>query len=271
MLPLRAAAALLACALALPAEARRSKKPRQGEAPACAATCPNPPLFKDAAAPTAADAEVLSLCPDRPGGKVETEAVRDFLRKHVGDPRLAQALREVAPWVRRDGEKADWLASIWTGPARRNAFTHVLCGDDWDKPEIGGLHLEARYRQLERAGKVCYGGPADGGPAHDGEACSGGQCLVRFQGTKGFSCAKKPVGGFAQGLDAIDLIALGARAYVACCMGGAPQEEGQARLREGGRYRAAGGRVFQIWCGARNGRPGIATFYPASGKASCGP
>lgn len=50
------------------------------------------------------------------------------------------------PFAKDKPARAAFLASIWSGPARRNAFTHVLCGDDWDTDELGGLHLEARYQ-----------------------------------------------------------------------------------------------------------------------------
>ena len=176
------------------------------------------------------------------------------------------AVASVAPFAKGRAERAAWLAGIWSGPAQRNAFTHVLCGDDLDRDKLGGLHLEARYAQLEREGKLCYGGPARGAAP-----CSGGQCTITFRGVQGFSCAVKDVGGFAQGLDALDLLIAGTRAYQACCMGGAPAAVDQAgRLREGGKFAGPRGLTFQIWCGERNGSPGIATFYPTDAAPTCG-
>ena len=276
-----AAVLLLAAALAAaPAEARRRKgkaPPAHGEQAAqrCPARCENGPLFAEAPEPDAIDAEVLGLCPTRAGGRVEPEDVRAFFEKHLDDQRLLGAVREAAPWANHDSGRAGWLAGIWSGPARRNAFTHLLCGDDWEKDEPGGVHLEARFAQLEREGKICYRGPAGGGPAHDGQPCAGGVCLVRYRGLRGFSCGEKERGGFAQGLDALDLLAAGTRAYVACCMGGSLGDrlgqDDRKRLRNGGRYAGPRGITFQSWCGERNGRFGIASFYPAPGTADCGP
>lgn len=254
---------LLAALLPLPAQARHRGHGRRPQA--CAATCEAKPLFGSPKAPDAVDAEVLKLCPARAGERVEPDAIRDFFARHLDDQRLAQAVASVAPFAKSKAERAAWLAGIWSGPAPRNAFTHVLCGDDLDRDKLGGLHLEARYAQLEREGKLCYGGPARGGAA-----CSGGQCTITFRGVQGFSCAVKDVGGFAQGLDALDLLIAGTRAYQACCMGGAPAAVDQAgRLREGGKYAGPRGLTFQIWCGERNGSPGIATFYPVDGAPDC--
>ena len=208
---------------------------------------------------------MLKLCPARAGERVEPDAIRDFFARHLDDQRLVQAVASVAPFAKSKADRAAWLAGIWSGPARRNAFTHVLCGDDLDRDKFGGLHLEARYAQLESEGKICYGGPARGG-----EPCSGGQCTIRFRGVSGFSCAVKDVGGFAQGLDALDLLIAGTRAYQSCCMGGGPAVLDQAgRVRDGGKYKGPKGITFQIWCGERNGAPGIATFYPVDGAPDC--
>lgn len=246
----------------LPAAAR-SHRHRQRGGETCAATCSQKPLFSPSKLLHAVDGEVLELCPAPPQTRIEPEAVRSFFAAHLRDARLAQAVATVAPFATDTTARASFLASIWSGPARRNAFTHVLCGDDWDKDKLGGLHLEDRYRELEAEGKLCYDGPARSGPA-----CDGRQCVIRYHGVANFSCGRKDTGGFAQGLDAIDLLAAGTRAYGACCMGGGPARPG-ARLREGGRYAGPRGVTFQIWCGERNGAPGIATFYPVEGAPDC--
>jgi hypothetical protein len=227
----------------------------------CPASCTSGKrLFPEGKAPDAVDAEVLKLCPADPSKSVEPAAIRAFFEKHLDDGRLAQAVASAAPFAKTKAEKAKWLTNAWSGPARRNAFTHVLCGDDWDKPKLGGLHLESRYAQLEDEGKLCF---------TSGD-CDKGQCVIRYRGVQGFSCGTKAVGGFAQGLDALDLLAAGTRAYLGCCMGGAPATSDEAgRLRDGGRYAGPNGITFQIWCGARNGQPGIATFYPIDGTANC--
>jgi len=159
-------------------------------------------------------------------------------------------------------DREEWLASIWSGPAKRNAFTHVLCGDEWDREALGGLHLESRYAQLEREGKVCY----DGSARTFGDACSGGQCLIRYRGVKGFSCGVKETGGFVQGFDALDMLAAGTRAFLTCCLG-----RRGAIIRESARYKGPRGVTFQIACGDRNGIPGIVTFYPIDDTPDCGP
>ena len=273
--PQPGAAALLATGLvaaallALPASAKRIKavpapKPAAGPAASCAATCPNQPLYADPKEPAAIDAEVLGLCPTKAGDRIEPDDARAFFKKHLVDPRLAAALREAAPHAPNDSARATWLAEIWTGPARRNAFTNVLCGDDWDREKPGGLHLEARYAQLEREGKICYGGPAHGGPAHDGQPCVSGQCMIRFGGLRGFSCGvMAETGGFLQEFDALDLLTAGTRAFAACCM--------RREKRDRGLYAGPRGVTFQIWCGERNGRFGIAGFYPSAGPPDCGP
>ena len=263
-------AALLAALAATPASARRipvapklAPKPAERPAGTCAATCGLKPLFADTKEPAPIDAEVLGLCPTKAGDRIEPDDARAFFKKHLDDPRLSAAVREVAPHAPKDSARADWLAEIWTGPARRNAFTHVLCGDDWDREKLGGLHLEARFAQLEREGKICYGGPAHGGPAHDGQPCANGQCLIRFTGLRGFSCGVKDTGGFLQDFDALDLLTAGTRAFASCCM--------RRDKRDGGLYAGPRGVTFQVWCGERNGRFGIASFYPSAGPPDCGP
>ena len=263
MRAMRRAALALALVLSLPADARSHRRNgRTGEA-ACASTCGQPPLFDSARPLRSVDAEVLKLCPVPPASRVEPDDVRAFFAAHLADQRLVQAVSAVAPFAKDKTARAAFLASIWSGPARRNAFTHVLCGDDWDTDKLGGLHLEARYLQLEAEGKICYDGPARSGPA-----CNGRQCVIRYRGVAGFSCGRKQTGGFAQGLDAIDLLSAGTRGYGACCMGGAPATPG-AQLRDGGRYAGPRGITFQIWCGERNGAPGIASFYPTEGAPNC--
>lgn len=53
-------------------------------------------------------------------------------------------------------------------------------------------------------------------------------------------------------------------------MGGAPAVVDQAgRLRDGGKSAGPKRLTFPIWCGERNGAPGIATFYPIEGAPDC--
>ena len=61
----------------------------------------------------------------------------------------------------------------------------------------------------------------------------------------------------------LDLLTAGTRAFAACCMG--------RETRDRGLYAGPRGVTFQIWCGERNGRFGIATFYPSAGPPDCGP
>ena len=260
---MRRAAFYLCLCFALPAAARSHRHGARAADASCASSCQQPPLFGSAKPPRPVDADALKLCPSPPASRVEPGDVRDFFTAHLADQRLVQAVSSVAPFAKDKASRAAFLASIWSGPARRNAFTHVLCGDDWEKDKLGGLHLEARYLQLESEKKICYDGPARGGPA-----CDGRQCVIRYHGVAGFSCGRKQTGGFAQGLDALDLLAAGTRAYGACCMGGAPASPG-AQMRDGGRYAGPRGITFQIWCGERNGAPGIATFYPIEGAPNC--
>lgn len=282
---LRVAIAVWLSAGAAHAASHRGAPGRAARPPArtCPARCANPPLFATKKPPplTAVDAEVLKLCPVRAGDRVEPTEVRAFFDAHLSsgaasDQRLLDAVAAAAPWARTASSRAGFLAQIWSGPARRNAFTRVLCGDDFDTDEPGGLHLEARYLDLERKGRLCYAGPAHGGPLHDGKPCANGLCLIAWRGTRGFSCGAQVSGGFIEGQDAIDLLAAGTRAWSACCTGGAsgqaraPNGSG-ARLRDGGLYGGPEGPVFQIWCGERNGRPGIAMFSPAHATPDCGP
>ena len=87
---------------------------------------------------------MLKLCPAPSASRVEPGDVRDFFTAHLADQRLVRAVSAVAPFAKDKPARAAFLASIWSGAARRNAFTHVLCGDDWDTDKLGGLHLEAR-------------------------------------------------------------------------------------------------------------------------------
>ena len=222
----------------------------------CPEKCGGERLYPQGKPPNAVDAEVLALCP-APGGAVSPQKAEVFFAKHVDDPKLAQAMPEGLVGKHREG----WLASIWTGPGDKNAFTHVLCGDDWDTGKLGGLHLEARYAQLESQGKVCYDGSG-----RMGQPCPDGNCKIEYRGAKGWSCAVKTVGGFVQGMDALDMLATGTRAYLTCCLG-----KGGAIVREGGHYKNKRGQVFQIWCGDRNGSPGIASVYPTDDDGDCGP
>ena len=258
----RAAFAVFLC-FTFPAAARSHRRSGRPVDASCASSCEKPPLVDSSPVAHPVDADVLKLCPAPPASRVEPGDVLDFFSAHLADQRLVQAVSAVAPFAKDKPARAAFLASIWSGPARRNAFTHVLCGDDWDTDKLGGLHLEARYLQLQAEKKICYDGPARSGPA-----CDGRQCVIRYHGVAGFSCGSKQTGGFAQGLDALDLLAAGTRAYDACCMGGAPAAP-VAQLRDGGRYAGPRGITFQIWCGERNGTPGIATFYPIEGAPNC--
>lgn len=220
--------------------------------PACPAGCSGEKLYPQGLAPDAVDKDALALCPAPPSTRVDPKDVEAFFGRHLDDARLKAAL----PPVLEKHEQAAWLASIWSGPSRRNAFTHVLCGDDWDRANIGGLHLESRYAQLESEGKVCY----------DGGSCRKGRCDIAYRGAKGFSCAVKEEGGFVQGLDAIDVLAAGSRAYLACCLG-----RSGAIVREKAYYRGPHDQTFLLVCGDRNGQQGIVTFYPVDDSPDCGP
>ncbi len=226
----------------------------------CLTQCTSPPLFSAAVALSPLDKEVLSICPARPDAAASLEDVRRFIAAHIDDQRLGRALSVAG----RPGDRAanvEWLASLWVGTGPRNAFTHVFCGDDWTKPAIGGLHFLPRYAQLEAEGKLCFGGPVKGK-----EVLQAGQYTFRFAAVSPWSCGVKRVGGFTAEHDAVQVLALGTRAFARCCTrsGGS---------KDGGVYAAPdlGGVNHRIWCGTRNGSYGIATFYPTDEAPTCGP
>ncbi|MCP3101316.1 EndoU domain-containing protein [Myxococcus sp. K15C18031901] len=225
----------------------------------CATTCSRAPLFAKSPALSDMDRAVLDLCPARPDTSVSAGDVRRFVARHVNDPRLQLALSAAGrPGARQ--ANIDWLTSLWVGTGPRNAFTHVFCGDDWDRGPIGGLHFLPRYAQLEAQGKVCYGGPVSGGAAK-----RGGQYLIRYQGVAPWSCGEKKVGGFTESPDAVGLLSIGTRAFARCCAR-------DGAKKEGGVYAAKdlGGTNWRIWCGTRNGTYGIATLHPTDDAATCG-
>ncbi|MFN7135530.1 MAG: hypothetical protein ACK4N5_25890, partial [Myxococcales bacterium] len=235
------------------------KEPRRG-GEACASRCDGPPLFASPPRLTAVDRAVLALCPARPDAAVSARELRAFLGGHYDDPRLQRALSTAG----RPGSGAgvreanlDWLTGLWVGTGPRNAFTHVFCGDDWEKEKVGGLHYLPRYAQLESEGKLCYRGPVRGR-----SPLSGAQYLIRFDALSPWSCARKPVGGFSSEQDALSLLATATRAFVRCC---------DRRGRDGGVYTAPdlGAARYRIWCGTRNGTYGIATVYPTDERPTC--
>jgi|GEM_PF-341237 len=232
-----------------------SWKPATG----CATSCDQAPLFAKPPPLTAMDREVLDLCPARPDVSVSEGDVRRFLSRHYDDARIQRALSVAGrPGARQ--ANLDWLTSLWVSTGPRNAFTHVFCGDDWDRGPIGGLHFLPRYAQLEAEGRVCYQGPARGNAALKGDAY-----LVRFKGVSPWSCGEKRIGGFSRSPDAVGLVAIGTRAFARCCARGGAK-------KEGGVYSAPdlGGTNWRVWCGTRNGTYGIATLHPTDDKATCG-
>lgn len=234
-------------------------QPRKGGSH-CLTQCSSPPLFKEPPPLTALDKEVLAICPARPDASASLEDVRRFIGAHISDERLERALSAAG----RPGDRAanvEWLATLWVGTGPRNAFTHVFCGDDWARDAIGGLHFLPRYAALEAEGKLCFGGPVKGK-----DVLHGGQYTFRFTAVSPWSCAVKRVGGFTAEHDAVQVLAIGTRAFARCCN----RTQGQ---KDGGVYSAPdlGGVPYRIWCGTRNGSYGIATLYPTDETPTCGP
>lgn len=229
-----------------------------GTASGCATTCTRR-LFAQPPALSAADREILALCPARPDASVSAGDAQRFFSAHYADPRLQRALSAAGRPGSREAN-VQWLTSLWVGTGPRNAFTHVFCGDDWSREHIGGLHFLPRYAQLESEGKLCFDGPVKGGAP-----VQGGNYLVRFRGVAPWSCATKPVGGFPKTMDPVALVAIGTRAFTRCC-------ERAGGSREGGVYSAPdlGGGRWQVFCGTRNGTYGIATLYPTDARPTCG-
>ncbi|MBF5041261.1 hypothetical protein FGE12_02605 [Aggregicoccus sp. 17bor-14] len=227
-----------------------------GNAHGCATSCSRH-LFSQPPALSAADREILGLCPARPDASVSAEDARRFFAAHYDDPRLQRALSAAGRPGNREAN-VQWLTSLWVGTGPRNAFTHVFCGDDWGREQIGGLHYLPRYAQLESEGKLCFDGPVRGGAP-----VQRGSYLIRFHAVAPWSCATKPVGGFPQQSDPVQVVAIGTRAFVRCC---------DRSGREGGVYSAPdlGGGAWQVFCGTRNGTYGIATLYPTDARATCG-
>jgi hypothetical protein len=237
------------------APARADWKPATG----CATTCDTKPLFGKLPALSPMDREVLDLCPARPDVSVSAGDVQRFFSRHYSDPRIQTALSVAGRPGARQGN-LEWLTGLWVSTGPRNAFTHVFCGDDWQRGPIGGLHFLPRYAQLEAEGKLCYGGPARGGSAQKGD-----QYLIKFRGVAPWSCGEKKLGGFSRSPDAVGLVAIGTRAFARCCARGGAK-------KEGGVYAAPdlGGTNWRIWCGTRNGTYGIATLHPTDEQATCG-
>lgn len=225
----------------------------------CATTCDSAPLFAKPPPLSAMDREVLELCPARPDASVSEGDVRRFLSRHYDDARIQRALSVAGrPGARQ--ANIDWLTGLWVSTGPRNAFTHVFCGDDWQRGPIGGLHFLPRYAQLEAEGRICYQGPARGGAALKGDAYT-----IRFKGVAPWSCGQKHIGGFSRAPDAVGLVSIGTRAFAKCCARGGAK-------KEGGVYSAPdlGGTNWRVWCGTRNGTYGIATLHPTDDKATCG-
>ncbi|WIG96604.1 hypothetical protein [Myxococcus sp. SDU36] len=225
----------------------------------CATTCDSAPLFAKPPPLSAMDREVLALCPARPDVSVSEGDVRRFLSRHYDDARLQRALSVAGrPGARQ--ANIDWLTGLWVSTGPRNAFTHVFCGDDWQRGPIGGLHFLPRYAQLEAEGRLCYQGPARGDAALKGDAYT-----IRFKGMAPWSCGKKHIGGFSRSPDAVGILSIGTRAFAKCCARGGAK-------KEGGVYSAPdlGGTNWRVWCGTRNGTYGIATLHPTDDKATCG-
>ncbi len=237
------------------ATARADWKPATG----CATTCETKPLFDKLPSLSPMDREVLALCPARPDVSVSAGDVQRFLSRNYNDPRIQSALSIAGRPGARQGN-LEWLTGLWVSTGPRNAFTHVFCGDDWERGPIGGLHFLPRYAQLESEGKLCYGGPARGGRAQQGD-----QYLIKFRGVAPWSCGEKKLGGFSRSPDAVGLVAIGTRAFARCCARGGAK-------KEGGVYSAPdlGGTNWRIWCGTRNGTYGIATLYPTDEQSTCG-
>ncbi|XXF75578.1 hypothetical protein P2318_21250 [Myxococcaceae bacterium GXIMD 01537] len=228
----------------------------------CSTTCERPPLFARPPALSEVDRQVLDVCPARPDAAVSPGDVRRFFARHYEDARVQRALSAAGRSRTGAGakqENLEWLTGLWVSTGPRNAFTHVFCGDDWMRGPIGGLHFLPRYAQLEAEGKICFDGPARGG-----EARRGGQYLIRFHGLAPWSCGEKKLGGFPVERDAVDIAAIGTRAFVRCCA----REGGK---KEGGVYSAPdlGPGAWQIHCGTRNGTYGIATLYPTDERPTC--
>jgi len=225
----------------------------------CATACEVEGLF--ARAPpqlTAADREVLQMCPARPDASVSRGDVQRFFEAHLDDPRLEKALSAAG----RPGDReaaVEWLTSLWVGSGPRNAFTHVFCGDDWGRESIGGLHWLPRYAQLESEHKVCYAGPVRrGGVLWDGVY------LFKFTGVMPWSCAVKEVGGITVQHDPVTIVAVATRAFVRCCPRSGKTAVGVYAASDVGHQR------WRIACGTRNGTYGIATFYPVDDTPTCG-
>jgi hypothetical protein len=237
------------------ATAREDWKPATG----CATTCDTKPLFGKLPALTPMDREVLDLCPTRPDVSVSAGDVQRFFSRHYGDPRIQTALSVAGRPGARQGN-LEWLTGLWVSTGPRNAFTHVFCGDDWERGPIGGLHFLPRYAQLEAEGKLCYSGPARGDSAQKGD-----RYLITYRGVAPWSCGEKKIGGFSRSPDAVGLVAIGTRAFARCCAR-------DGAKKEGGVYSAPdlGGTNWRVWCGTRNGTYGIATLYPTDDEATCG-
>lgn len=240
-----------------PREAPRPQ-PVLGGASGCASTCAHAPLFGEPVQLTPLDREVLAMCPAHPDASVSEGDVRRFFAAHLSDARIQTALSQSGRSGARE-ENLDWLTHLFVGAGPKNAFTHIFCGDDWGKDKLGGLHFLPRYAQLEREGKLCYGGPVKG------SAIAGAQYLIRYQGVAPWSCGTKHVGGFPVDHDAIALVATAIRAFTQCC--GRTGRSGQ-----GGVFHASdlGGPAWRIWCGERNGSFGIDSMYPTDERPTCG-
>lgn len=235
--------------------------PGAPKATGCATTCNHPPLFTQAPQLSPVDREILALCPARPDVSVSAGDVQRFFSAHYDDPRIQRALAAAGKSRQGSGTKQaniEWLTGLWVSTGPRNAFTHVFCGDDWTRKDIGGLHFKQRYAQLEADGKICYDGPA-----HGRNAIQGDQYLIKFHGVAPWSCAVKKIGGFSASQDPVSIAAIGTRAFVRCC--------GRQGGKEGGVYSAPdlGGTSWQVFCGTRNGTYGIATLYPTDDRPTC--
>lgn len=220
----------------------------------CDTECSGDRLFPDAPNPSESDRALLALCPSTPGVAVSAEAIRGYFAAHIGEAPLSDALRAAG----KAGD-VDWLTGLFVADGKKNAFTHIFCGDDWLSSKIGGLHFRPRYAQLEAEGKLCFDGPVES------ELQVGGEYLVKFHGAAPWSCGKKSVGGFPVDRSGLDTLAVAVRAYTACCEVGG-QRKGGGVFGTGESPLAA----WQIYCGTRNGEYGIDSMYPTDSRPSCG-
>ncbi len=188
---------------------------------------------------SAFDEMVLQACGEF-GSQLDQAVVRPLIDRM--NPELIKQLLREFPKV-PEGEMRDMIFRSWT---RANGFEHVFCGQPrMDK--IGGLHLAARYQELQKKGQLCR---LENNVPNE-EVLPGNVYTVGAGVPGGVNDLKK---GFSIQQSAEDIVFQGARTFLRNCA--APAKDRRVCISRSLRNPSFGS-LFVCAPGK-----GIITFYP---------